>query len=156
MKTKGLKKEYERLLKAIKAHYGRNLVSVCIYGSQGRGTATVESDTDLFIVVEKLPRSRLKRTLDFIENVEDKVRDCISSELSVIIRTPEEVLRGSPILLDMVEDAVILHDRNGFMKKVLKDLKKRLEKLGARRVWKGNMWYWDLRPGYKIGEVFEI
>jgi hypothetical protein len=31
-----------------------------------------------------------------------------------------------------------------------------LEQLGARRIWRGNAWFWDLKPDYRPGEVFEL
>jgi hypothetical protein len=31
-----------------------------------------------------------------------------------------------------------------------------LAHLGARRVWLGNAWYWDLKPDYRPGDVFEL
>lgn len=39
---------------------------------------------------------------------------------------------------------------------VLEDLKRRLEELGAKRVWVGDKWYWVLKPDIKFGEVVEI
>ena len=77
-------------------------------------------------------------------------------ELSPVFKTPEEIASGSPLFLDMVEDVRMLFDRDRFFAKVLKKLKKRLQKLGARRIWQGNAWYWDLKPDYQPGEVFEI
>jgi hypothetical protein len=56
----------------------------------------------------------------------------------------------------MVEDASILFDRNGFFSKILDRLRARLKELGAKRVWKGNIWYWVLKPDYKPGEVIEL
>ncbi|HWP57484.1 MAG TPA: hypothetical protein VNL14_06340, partial [Candidatus Acidoferrales bacterium] len=38
----------------------------------------------------------------------------------------------------------------------LQRLRERLARLGARRVWRGNAWYWDLKPDFKPGDVFEI
>lgn len=143
------------LLEAIKRFYKKRLISVCLFGSVARGTDTPESDIDIFIVAEKLPKSRMKRSSQFIKGVEEKIKVPPEREISAIIRLPEEVEK-SPILLDMVEDALILYDRDGFMKRKLNDLKKRLNKLGAKRIWEGNMWYWDLNPAYKPGEVFEI
>jgi len=35
-------------------------------------------------------------------------------------------------------------------------LKARLEALGARRIWRGNAWFWGLKPDYRIGEIFEL
>ena len=36
------------------------------------------------------------------------------------------------------------------------DLKHRLQMLGARRIWRGNAWYWELKPDLKPGEVFTL
>ena len=36
------------------------------------------------------------------------------------------------------------------------DVTRSLEKLGARRIWRGEAWMWDLKPDYKVGEVFEL
>jgi hypothetical protein len=76
--------------------------------------------------------------------------------LSPIFKTREETLKGSPIFLDMVEDCIILYDKEEFFAGVLIKLKERLAALGAKRVWRGNAWYWDLKPDFKPGEVFEI
>ena len=64
--------------------------------------------------------------------------------------------QGSPLFLDMVDDARILLDRGDFFQRELNGLRERLARLGARRIWKGNAWYWDLKPDYTPGEVFEI
>ena len=80
----------------------------------------------------------------------------LGAELSPVIRMPEEVLRGSPLLLDMTEDARLLYDRQGFLRSALDQLKTRLERMGARRIWRGNAWFWDLKPDYRSGDIFEI
>ncbi len=56
----------------------------------------------------------------------------------------------------MVEDAVIVYDRNGFFEKILLKLKKNLEELGAERVWIGRKWYWRLKRNFRFGEVITI
>lgn len=35
-------------------------------------------------------------------------------------------------------------------------LRARLSQLGARRIWRGNAWYWELKPDLKPGEVFAL
>jgi hypothetical protein len=80
----------------------------------------------------------------------------LTRELSPVFKTPAELSQGSPLLLDMVEDARLLHDRDDFLRSVLAALRERLERLGARRVWRGSAWYWDLKPDYAPGEVFEL
>ncbi len=106
----------------------------------------------------------MKRIREF-ESIEEKIeplleslhrKEGIHTYISAIIKSPEEAEKGSPIFLDMVEDARILFDRNGFFEEVLDRLKKRLKELGSKRIWKGNAWYWDLKPDYKPGEIFEL
>jgi len=152
------------LLSEITSHYGERLISVVVFGSVARETQTFDSDLDLLIVVEKLPSGRMKRIREF-ESIEEKIeplleslhrKEGIHTYISAIIKSPEEAEKGSPIFLDMVEDARILFDRNGFFEEVLDRLKKRLKELGSKRIWKGNAWHWDLKPDYKPGEIFEL
>ncbi len=83
-------------------------------------------------------------------------KDGITISISVVLKTPGEVMRGGLFYLDLVEDARILYDRGEFLQQFLEDLRARLRKLGARRIWQGNAWYWDLKPDFKVGDVFEI
>ena len=158
-----IKELEKRLLAEIKALYGKRLVSVVVFGSAGRGTQRCDSDLDVLVVADRLPRGRMKRVEEF-SSVENRIEPFLKSlqkagiatDLSPVIKSPEEAEKGSPLFLDMVEDARILVDRNGFFKAVLKRLQCRLEKLGARRIWMGSAWYWDLKPDYKPGECFEL
>jgi len=154
----------ERLLSEVVSFYGDRLVSVVIFGSVARGTQTFESDIDVLIIARGLPAGRIKRIREF-ESVEDKVRPFlealrqnsgINTSISAVIKSPEEADKGSPLFLDMVEDAQILFDRNGFFSALLERLRRRLRELGAKRVWKGDAWYWDLKPDYKPGDIFEL
>jgi len=118
----------------------------------------------VLIIARGLPAGRIKRIREF-ESVEDKVRPFlealrqnsgINTSISAVIKSPEEADKGSPLFLDMVEDAQILFDRNGFFSALLERLRRRLRELGAKRVWKGDAWYWDLKPDYKPGDIFEL
>lgn len=80
----------------------------------------------------------------------------IHTRLWPVFKTPFEVEKGSPLFLDMLEDGRILLDRDGLFGGILDRLKKRLGEMGARRIWRGKAWYWDLKPDYEPGEVFEI
>ena len=147
----------DQLTSLCKEHYGERLISLAVFGSVGRGTPRPDSDIDLLLVVKDLPVGRIARlkefaTIEIALGIETKSR----IDLSPIFKTPEEILNGSPLFLDMVEDVRMLFDRDDFFKNILKNLKERLQRLGARRIWQGNVWYWDLKPDYKQGEVFEI
>jgi len=158
-------KELEiRLLSEIKSFYGTRLISVVVFGSVAREAQTFDSDLDVLIIAKDLPKGRMKRIGEF-ESIEEKMepllkslrrKEGIDTYLSAIIKSPEEAEKGSPLFLDMVEDAKILFDRDGFFKKRLDKLRKRLKELGSQRIWKGNAWYWDLKPDYKPGEIFEL
>ena len=162
-----MRADYDALLADLVAachrHYGERLVAVAVYGSVGRGTPRFDSDVDLLIVAEGLPHGRFPRVDDFLA-VEEALAPRLQSareaglrpELSPIFKTRAELRRGTPLLLDMTEDAVILFDRDGCLADTLERLRGRLRELGSKRIWRGNAWYWDLKPDYKWGDTIEL
>ncbi|MEM1507562.1 MAG: nucleotidyltransferase domain-containing protein [Candidatus Bathyarchaeia archaeon] len=153
----------EKLLNSLFAKLGDKLVSVIVYGSVARGSTRKDSDIDILIVAETLPKSRMMRQKLFLlieEPLEPLIDDLWDKgfhvDFSPIILSLEEASRIRPIYLDMVEDSIILYDRNGFFKNIMDRLRKRLEELGAKRVWVGDKWYWVLKPDIRFGEVVEI
>jgi predicted nucleotidyltransferase len=138
-------------------------VSVVVFGSVGRCTPHQHSDLDVLVVVRDLPHGRFKRSAGF-SPVEDALEPLISTlraegietRLSPVLETPEEAAAGSPLLLDLVDDARVLLDEGGFFGHLLDSLRARLRKLGARRVRLGSAWYWDLKPDFEPGEVFDL
>ena len=157
---------FEALLPAVadacRATYGDRLVSLAVFGSVARGTPKADSDVDLLVVADDLPRGRIRmREFDAVKRrlapaLARAAAQGVATRLSPIFKTPLEVRAGSPLFFDMTEDARLLHDRDGFMGAALRDLCERLARLGARRIWEGDAWYWDLKPDYRPGEVFEI
>lgn len=162
-----LHEHVERLLDgvttAVRRHYGDRLVSLIAFGSMGRGTPRPDSDLDLLIVADGLPNGRVPRAQDF-EPVLNALTPTLAAarragfvvECSPVFKTPAEVLAGSPLFLDMIDDARLLYDRDAFFGGALDRLSKRLARLGARRIWRGNAWLWDLKPDYRPGDVFEL
>jgi hypothetical protein len=152
-----------RLREEVQHVYGERLVSLAVYGSVGRGTATAESDIDFIIVATDLPRGRLNRMAEF-RQVERRLQEDlqrmeqwdIHTYLSPVIKSPETVLLRSPLFLDMIFDAVILYDKEDFFRNFLADFKARLDGLGAKRIFVGDQWYWDLKPDYKWGDIIEL
>jgi predicted nucleotidyltransferase len=147
----------DRLTSLCKEHYGKRLISLVVFGSVGRGTPRPDSDIDLLLVIKDLPNGRIARVREFAP-IELALSNAIKShfDLSPVFKTPQEIANGSPLLLDMVEDSRILFDRDDFFQRAMKNLNERLQRLGARRIWRGNAWYWDLKPDYRQGEIFEI
>lgn len=152
------------LLEGLKKSIGENLVSVVLYGSYARGHMRPESDIDLLIVAEELSNSSLDRQAYFTQILNEVMESFKGTAgqtgwtpyISAILKTPQEANRISRIYFDMIEEAKILYDKNDFFKGVLEKVKEKLKKLGARRIQVGKMWYWDLKPDYQPGEIFEI
>jgi len=151
------------LLEALRKRFGDKLISLVVYGSVARGEFRRDSDLDILVIIEGLPKGRFKRQDLFME-VEKEVEPLIEDlwdegyyvSISPLLRTPEEASRLTPIYLDMVEDAIILYDRGSFFENILNRLRKRLNELNAKRVRMGKMWYWVLKEPYEFGEVIEI
>jgi len=113
----------EKLLDLLLSKLGDKLVSVIVYGSVARGSARKDSDIDLLIIAESLPKSRMMRQKLFLSiegNLEPLMNDLWDKgfylDFSPIMLSPEEASKIRPIYLDMVEDSIILYDKNGFFK----------------------------------------
>jgi len=149
------------LMKGLRKHF--DLVSVVVYGSVARGEARKDSDVDILVVADNLPDDRYLRFRIFeeaereVEGILRKLRkEGYDVFISPIIKSREEASRITPLYLDMVEDAIILYDKDGFFSGVLERLRRRLMELKARRVRIGRMWYWRLKEDYRFGEVIDI
>ena len=145
---------------------GNSLLSIAIYGSVARGEAGSGSDIDIVIVQKDTPPIYHKRLKPFIE-VELKLRESkiynkllargIFPCLAYLVLSQDELNRNKNLFLDMIENSIILFDREGFLKKLLEDLKHRIQELGSRKISLGDgSWYWDLKPDLVAGEIFEL
>ena len=164
-----MQKEYQTLLKdfiqILKERFKEDIISIVLFGSVARGNAKKESDIDLCIIINNLPKSRFQRNRLLSRPLAD-LREMHSykelrikgyfPDISPILYTPEEIQETKPIFLDMVEDGEILLD-NGTFRDKLDDIKRRMSKLNSRkRVCEDGTWYWELKPGMKLGEVITL
>ena len=162
---------YERLLKHFLAlareEYKDEIIAVVLYGSVARGQAKPTSDLDLILVIEDPPSPYPKSTKRFILRVEERLKDGkefrnlvksgLYPDLKPIILSRSEASMNRYIFLDLIEDAIILFDRDNFFKERLEALKRRLKELGSEKVeLEDGGWYWILKPDLKFGEVFEL
>jgi predicted nucleotidyltransferase len=150
--------------RAVRSVYEDRLVTIAVFGSVGRGTPRPDSDIDLLIVSVDLPRGRMPRVAEF-EAVERMLspllntmreRYGIETSLSPVFKTREEVLQGSLLFLDMLDDALLLYDRGRFFGRYLAALRKKLDLAGGRRVPYRGAWYWVLKEDYTVGEEFDL
>jgi predicted nucleotidyltransferase len=161
--------DYQPLLDSfvslLRQSIGDNLVSIILYGSVARDQATLESDVDLLLILNEtsqvyferlqvlLPLLRKLRQDPAWKNLTDRG---IYPALSVLILSREEANQNRYLYLDMIEDARILLDQDGFFQNRLVILKKRLQELGAKKVIRDGSWYWDLKPDLKPDEVVTL
>jgi uncharacterized protein len=162
-----LLQDFESLLKQLtvelELHYGNRLVSAVVFGSVGRGEPRSDSDIDILVVAKPLPKGRTLRVREFAAvkgklsgKIHALAKKGIFTSLAPIFKTPEEVHAGSLLFLDMINDGRTLYDRSAFWESYMRGFQKRLNRLGAKRIVVGDRWYWDLKPDYVVGEVFEI
>ncbi|HWP59728.1 MAG TPA: nucleotidyltransferase domain-containing protein [Candidatus Acidoferrales bacterium] len=122
-----LKEKFDQLLaetlQAAREYYGERLVTFAVFGSVARNAQRFDSDVDLLLICDPLPAGRMRRMEEF-QLVETRLepmllafeKQGISTRLSPVFKTPEEVHRGSPLFLDLVEDARLLFGRDDFFK----------------------------------------
>lgn len=78
-------------------------------------------------------------------------------EISPFIIGIDELRENPLILLDIIEDAIILYQKDRVFEKILKKFKEKLKKLKSKKVYlPDGKWYWDLKPDWKPGEEVEI
>lgn len=166
--TKGFK-NYKDLLfefkKILLKKIGDDLISVVLYGSVARGCAKKKSDIDLLIIMEyeKDYFEMLKPLMDAYKKLKEKdvygkfLKKGVKPYFSFLVFSRKEASKNRWIYLDMVEDSIILYDKDNFFKNKIKEFKKRLKELGSRRIrLPDGRWYWEIKPSLKSGEIFEI
>ncbi len=139
------------------------LYAVVLFGSVARGEARICSDIDILIVAAGLPNGRLarQRCLDAIDALVEPDREAmrqrgIMTDFSPVLKTPEEAARLTPLYFDMIQDADILYEKDDFFSSVLERLRIAFQRLGSRRLQKGRVRYWELKPDYVQMEEFSI
>lgn len=155
----------DRFVSLVQGALGNQVISIVLYGSVARGKAGPESDIDVLLVVEDASPAywqRLEPLLPILRQLrkescwrEIESRGCFPS-MSVLVLSREEADQNRNLYLDMIEEARILVDRDGFFQERLNVLRRRLQALGARKVQRDGQWYWDLKPDLMPGEAVTL
>lgn len=164
-----MQKGYIRLIEEycseIKNHFSDRLISICLFGSVARGEAKPESDIDILIVANNLPMDigmRIRETNyihEYLKKSEAYIslrKSNMSGLISDIFFTPEEIKGHPPILLDIIDDGIVLYDKDSFLSNQLKLLKQKLETQKAQKVKTEKGHFWILKPDIMSGEVVDI
>ena len=141
------------------ADLGDVLVSIVLFGSVARGQARSNSDIDLLLVADGIPRRLAERRRPFLESWERAraARALHDVEWSLVVKSTAEARVRIPLYLDIAEEGILILDRDGFFQDVLAGMRARMRQLGSRRVFLDDgSWYWDLKPDFRFGEVVEI
>ena len=150
-------------LAAVTRTQGDNLRVALHFGSTVKGLVRHDTDVDLIMGFRKVPSSRFDR-LCFLDDAETQVSPIQKRlldlgyhvELSPIVRTVAEFECFSPLYLDMTWSSAILFDPDNLGADVLKKTAAWIQTSGARRVQRGELWYWELKPDYKPGDQFKV
>lgn len=142
---------------------GERLRSLAVLGSVARGTQRPDSDIDVLLVIDDLPSGRRARMEEF-ERIDALLEPLLAQArlqgvhtiVSPVLKTPAELEAGSLLYLDMVDQARILVDEGGLLRKFLDALGARLAAAGAKRVPKGGGYYWVLAPNFRWGDRIEL
>jgi len=153
----------QRLLVLLEETLGAELLAVALFGSVARDEGGATSDIDLLLVhrgqQETVP-DRYVPVLQRLRQSEEYRR--LQAEGFVpdpfpVFFTAEQLATHPWLLLDIVDHGIVLRDRDGVLQAELTKVQERLRVLGARKVVLSNgTWYWDLKPGWKPGEVIEL
>ena len=125
-----------------KAHdvLGEDLVSIVLFGSRARGTATSGSDFDLLIVARSLPDEKGKRelALDIAEVGFD-----YGLPVQIILVTSEEAEQaaatGAPLMFEIHDAHRLMYDRGGFFGRLAGRFAEQLRIWRARKI-KDRVW----------------
>ncbi len=116
--------------------WGRNLVSIVLFGSFARGDPHQYSDVDLLLVVENLPKDW--REKGAIELSLERLGLQWGRPLQVILVEPEEVRLAvdsiMPLLLEIHDGYRCLFDRNQFFHNEMKRFEEILAARGVRKL----------------------
>ncbi|NHV99431.1 MAG: nucleotidyltransferase domain-containing protein [Thaumarchaeota archaeon] len=141
----------EQYIEKISKLFKEKIVGILLFGSVAKGKAkpfsSAESDIDLILVVEGLPKlqERILMASKLIAELK------LPSIVQAIYMTPEEfethTKSKSGWIIDALIDGIILHDPKSFLQNSKEKLLRELMEKGVERTSYG--WAWPIRAGEK-------
>jgi predicted nucleotidyltransferase len=152
------------LSNCVKEVFENSLVSLALFGSVARGDYKLDSDIDIFITIEDIPKSRSERSHLILNNLiplykergERIYPDVVLPELHSVLRDKAQVLEGGFLYLDLVSEAKILVDRDGFFENHLERFGKKMKEWGSQKYIEQDGYYWIVKPGLQNGEILDL
>jgi predicted nucleotidyltransferase len=120
----------QQAVAVLRQNLGDKLVAVVLFGSRARDEALEDSDWDLLVIADQLPRSPLERH----RVVREPLKTLHCHEITIIAHTREEFESSiSPLYLDIAFDGVILFDRDDYVALKLAHIRHLAENAGFFR-----------------------
>ncbi len=114
-----IKESFDKLVnvltKEVKRYYGNRIVSIALFGSVAREAYRSDSDIDILLIVERLPKGRTKRIAEFLK-IEKRLENILNNlqRRGLFIEPPKFHDVGS----------LIIEHKDRFKGIFLRDLKK--------------------------------
>ncbi|MCS7135290.1 MAG: nucleotidyltransferase domain-containing protein [Candidatus Aenigmarchaeota archaeon] len=131
-------KALNEFVQACKKKFGKNLVSIVLFGSRVKGYASKYSDYDVLIIVKDLPD--IKERFDLVAKLESKIYSKHKIKISSILVEPEEIFTPiNPLLFGVLTGYKILLGKRNFVNNLNK-AKSWIEKFDPIYVEGGKEW----------------
>ena len=116
----------EEVLSQLNKFFGKNLISIVLFGSRALGKARLNSDIDILVIVKNLSKNwREQDELAGQLRINLWQKDLYN--IQFILMTPEQIDSAiewfNPLLLSLAEGCYILFDSNHFFNKIIKRIK---------------------------------
>ena len=135
----GRSERYQAVIPLAQKKFGRDLLTLAIFGSQVSGEATPLSDLDFLVVLSRqvpITRSLYRWWDEEVKVPEDEVWN---PQFVTLPRSPEE---AGGLWLEVAMAQKILWERGQVVSKFLGRLKKTIAKNEVRRYWSNGQPYW--------------
>lgn len=147
----------ERAVGEVLRVYSGAVIALALFGSAARGEVGHESDLDLLLVVDHRfgtllddawTRARVARSSTELR-LEEWERTGHFHQVQVVVAERSDLDRPGPLFLDLPEEARILWDPSGILRRSLRRFASRLRSAGARRMRSRQLGsYWDLGTAF--------
>jgi predicted nucleotidyltransferase len=133
------------LTAALYEQLGSRLVALVLFGSRARGDAGDNSDWDLLLIAEDLPRKVFERHM-YVKRLLPLPWRAVAS---VLAKTPNEFEASlQTVYLDIATDGIILYDKGQYVSDRLAKVRRQLQSAGLHRTQQGRemQWRWKSMP----------
>ncbi|MDI6902506.1 MAG: nucleotidyltransferase domain-containing protein [Methanocellales archaeon] len=138
------KRPLEEVIENILTKFGKEVLSIILFGSIARGDYHEYSDLDLMVITRNLPEDWRERNAISLE-LKGDIGGKYGIPIFVCLFEPEEVEFGlrnlSPFLFGIRKGYIALHD-NGFFAEIMHTLEKRMREFDVVEI---KPYVWEVR-----------